>query len=211
MDRRSSGPGTRRPFGRGALVIAGVAGLLAAGQGWTHDFLLWQVVRDALFVGGLILLGIKLGGDDPTPEIAVRRAIRGFALLCAVLVCAAAAGSTPGWAAAAVVTALVAGGLLIAVMRYRSLTELVAATDRPPPWSWLLAVSGAILCVVAIAAFLGQLLDIDVLRWLLGAAAAVLSTTLDAIIYAVGWAGRGWRARWDGSWASSTCGRRTWI
>ena len=165
--------------------------LLAAGQGWTHDYLLWQVVRDALFVGGLVLLGIRLGGDDPSPEIAVRRAVRGFALLCAVLVCAAAAGSTPGWAAAAVVTALVAGGLLIAVMRYRSLTELVAATDRLPPWSWLLAVSGAILCVVAIAAFLGQLLDVEILRWLLGAAAAVLSTTLDAIIYAVGWAGAG--------------------
>ena len=173
------------------LVIAGVAGLLGAGQAWTHEFVLWQVVRDVLFVGGLILLGIRLGGDDPTPEIAVRRAIRGFALLCAVLVFAAVAGSTPGWAAAAVVTALVAGGLLIAVMRYRSLTDLVTATDRLPSWPWLLAVTGAILCVVAIAAFLGQLLDVDILRWLLSAAAAMLSTTLDAIIYAVGWAGAG--------------------
>jgi uncharacterized membrane protein len=182
----------RERAGRSAaavLVVVGVAALLVAGQAWTHDFLPWQVVRDALFVSGLVLLGIRLGGDDPTPETAVRRAIRGFALLCAVLVCAAAAGSTPGWAVAALVTALVAGGLLIAVMRYRSLTDLVAATDRLPSWPWLLAVTGAILCVVAIAALLGQLLDVDILRWLLSAAAAVLSATLDAIIYAVGWAG----------------------
>jgi hypothetical protein len=172
-----------------ALVIAGVAGLLGAGQAWTHDLLLWQVVRDALFVGGIIVLGIRLGDDDPTPETAVRRAIRGFALVCAVLACAAAAGSTPGWAVSAVVTALVAGGLLIAVMRYRSLTDLVAATDRLPSWPWLLAVTGAILCVVAIAALLGQLLNVEVLRWLLRAAAAVLAMTLDAILYAVGWAG----------------------
>jgi Domain of unknown function (DUF4129) len=174
-----------------ALVAAGVVGLFGAGQAWTHDYLLWQVVRDAVFVSGLVLLGIRLGGDDLTPETAVRRAVRGFALLCAVLVCAAIAGSTPGWAAAAVVTALAAGGLLIAVMRYRWLTDLVAASDRLPSWPWLLAVTGAILCVVAIAALLSQLMDVDLLRWLLGAAAAVLSTALDAIIYAVGWAGAG--------------------
>jgi hypothetical protein len=174
-----------------ALVVAGVAALFGVGQAWTHDYLLWQVVRDTVFVSGVVLLGIWLGGDDLTPEAAVRRAVRGFSLLCAVLVCAAVAGSTPGWAAAAVVAALVAGGLLIAVMRYRSLTELVAASDRLPSWPWLLAVTGAILCVVAIAALLGQLIDVDVLRWLLGAAAAVLSTALDAIIYAVGWVGTG--------------------
>ena len=113
-------------------------------------------------------------------------------------------------AAAAVVTALVAGGLLIAVMRYRSLTELVAASDRLPSWPWLLAVTGAILFVVAIAALLGQLLDLDVLRWLLSAAAAMLSTALDAVIYVVGWAGA-WLARALG-WvlSSSTCARHTW-
>ena len=58
------------------------------------------------------------------------------------------------WAAAAVVAALVAGGLLIAVMRYRSLTDLVAEADRLPSWPWLLAVTGAMLCVVAVAALL---------------------------------------------------------
>ena len=174
-----------------ALVVVGVVALFGAGQAWTHDYLLWHIVRDAIFVSGVVLLGIWLGGDDLTPETAVRRSVRGFALLCAVLVCAAVAGSTPAWAAAAVVTALVAGGLLIAVMRYRSLTDLVAASDRLPSWPWLLAVTGAILCVVAIAALLGQFLDVDVLRWLLSAVAAVLSTALDAIIYAVGWAGTG--------------------
>ncbi len=183
--------GRSRQAAAAALVAAGVVGLLGAGQAWTHDYLLWQVVRDTAFVSAVTLLGIRLGGDELTPEVAVRRAIRGFALLCATLVCAALAGSTPGWAAAAVVTALVAGGLLIAVVRYRSLTDLVAPSDRLPSWPWLLAVTGAILCVVAIAALLGQLLDVDVLRWMLSAVAAMLSAALDAIAYVIGWVGAG--------------------
>ena len=115
----------------------------------------------------------RLGGEEPSPEGAVRRAVRAFVLLCAVLVFAAAAGSTPGWATVAVVVALLAGVLLIAVMRYRALTDLVAEADRLPSWPWLLAVTGAVLCVVAGAALVNQLLDIDALRWLLGALAGV--------------------------------------
>ena len=148
-------------------------------------------MRDALFVSLLAVLGIRLGGEDPSPEGAVRRAIRAFVLLCAVLVFAASAGSTPGWAAAAVAMALIAGALLIAVMRYLALTDLVAEADRLPSWPWLLAVTGAALCVVVIAALVNQLLGMDVLRWLLGVLAALLSVVLDALAYIIGWAGAG--------------------
>ena len=126
------------------LVAAAIVVLLAAGRAWAHDYILWQVVRDVLFVGLLAVLGIRLGGEEPSPEGAVRRAVRAFVLLCAVLVFAAAAGSTPGWATAAVVAALVAGVLLVAVMRYLALTDLVAEADRLPSWPWLLAVTGAV-------------------------------------------------------------------
>ena len=173
------------------LVATALVVLLAAGRAWAHDYILWQVVRDALFVGLLAVLGIRLGGEEPSPEGAVRRAVRAFVLLCAVLVFAAAAGSTPGWATAAVVAALLAGVLLVAVMRYLALTDLVAEADRLPSWPWLLAVTGAVLCVVAVAALVSQLLDIDVLRWLLGALAGVLAAALDAIAYALAWAGAG--------------------
>jgi hypothetical protein len=173
------------------LVVTAVVVLLVAGRAWAHDYILWQVVRDALFVSLLAVLGIRLGGEEPSPEGAVRRAVRAFILVCAVLVFAAAGGSTPGWAAAAVVVTLVAGALLVAVMRYRALSDLVAEADRLPSWPWLLAVTGVVLCIVAVAALVNQLLDIDVLRWLFGALAGVLSAALDAIAYALAWAGAG--------------------
>ena len=83
----------------GIFVAVAVILLLGVGRVWAHDYVLWQVVRDVVFVTLLAFLGVRLGGEEPSPESAVRRAIRGFALLCAVLVFAAAAGSTPGWAA----------------------------------------------------------------------------------------------------------------
>ena len=76
-------------------------------------------------------------------------------------------------------------------MRYRALSDLVAEADRLPSWPWLLAVTGAILCVVAVVALVSQLLDIDVLRWLLGVLAAVLRAVLDVLGYLIGWAGAG--------------------
>jgi hypothetical protein len=174
-----------------ALVVVGVLVLLAAGRAWAHDYLLWQVVRDVLFVGGLAFLGVRLGEDDLPPEAAVRRATRSFALLCGVLVCAAVAGVAPGWASAAVVGVLVLGGLFIAAMRYRALTDLVASADRLPPWPWFLVVTGVVVAVVAVAALLGQLLDLQVLRWVLDLVAALLSAALDAVGWVVAWAGMG--------------------
>ena len=192
MDRRGRAAAQRAGrVAAAALVVAAIVVLLAVGRAWAHDYVLWQVVRDALFVSLLVVLGIRLGGEEPSPEGAVRRAIRAFVLLCAVLVFAASAGSTPGWAAAAVAMALIAGALLVAVMRYRALSDLVAEADRLPSWPWLLAVTGAVLCVVAVAALVNQLLGMDVLRWLLGVLAAVLSVVLDALAYVIGWAGAG--------------------
>jgi hypothetical protein len=173
------------------LVAVGVLALLAAGHAWTHEYVLWQLVRDVVFVGGLTFLGVRLGEDDLSPEGAVRRAARAFALLCGVLVCAAVAGVVPGWASAALVAALVLGGLYVAAMRYRALTDLIASADRLPPWPWFLVVTGVVVAVVAVAALLGQVLDLQVLRWLLDLVAALLSTVLEAVAWAAGWAGVG--------------------
>jgi hypothetical protein len=171
------------------LVMTGV--LFLAGRSWMPPGVLWQVVRDVVYVSGLVLVGISLGRDSRAPEAAVRRAVRAFALLCAVLVCAALAGSAPGWASAALVAVLVAGGLLIAVVRYQSLTDLVDAADRLPAWPWLLTVTGAVLGVIAIGALLSQVLSLDVLHWALGVIGGVLRFALDGIAYLIGYAGAG--------------------
>jgi len=173
------------------LIAVAACLLVVAGRAWEHPYVVWHVVRDVVFAGGLTALGVYLGRDASAPDAAVRRAVRAFALLCAVLVCAALAGSTPGWAAPAVVAALVVGGLLIAVVRYRSLTGLVSDADRLPAWPWLLAVAGALLSVVAVAALVGQLLSVDVLRWTLDVLGALLGYVLGALAYLVGWAGAG--------------------
>jgi len=173
------------------LIVVATAALLAAGRAWAHPSVLWQAVRDFVYVGGLVLLGIHLGRAAPSPEAAVRRAVRGFALLCAVLVGAALGGATPGWAPAALVAALVVGGLLIAVVRYQALTDLVDPADRLPAWPWLLAVAGVVLGVIAVGALLSQVLDVDLVRWVLGALAGLLRYALDGAAYLIGWAGAG--------------------
>ena len=148
----------------GALVVIATGVLLVAGRGWMHQHLVWQIVRDVVFVSGLALLGIILGHGRQAPDDAVARAVRGFALLCVVLVGAALNGSTPRWAPPAVVAALLAGGLLIAVVRYRSLTDQVANADRLPLLPWLLGVAGTVLGVVAIGMLFIQLFAVDVVR-----------------------------------------------
>ncbi len=173
------------------LILVATCVLLAAGRAWAHPSLLWQSVRDFVFASGLVLLGVYLGRASQVPEAAVRRAVRGFALLCVVLVCAALAGSAPGWAPAAVVAALVVGGLLIAIVRYQALTDLVDSAERLPAWPWLLAVAGAVLGVIAVGALLSQVLGVDVLLWALGVLASLLRYALDGVAYVVGYAGAG--------------------
>jgi hypothetical protein len=172
-----------------ALAAGGV--LLAAGRAWTHQALPWHVVRDVVYGGGLVLLGINLGRDRQSPEAAARRAVRGFALLCAVLVCAALAGSPPAWASGAVVASLIAGGLLVATVRYRDLTDLVDPSERLPVWPWLLAVLGAVLGVLAVGALVSQVLRVDVLVGALGSFASVLRYALYGVAYLIGHVGAG--------------------
>jgi hypothetical protein len=174
-----------------ALIVVAAGLLLAAGRAWAHPSLLWQVVRDFVYAGGLVLLGIRLGRAPQSPEAAVARALRGFALLCAVLVGAALAGAAPGWAPAAVVAALVVGGLLVAIVRYRALTELVDPAEQLPAWPWLLAVVGAVLGVIALGALLSEILRVDVLLWSLSALAGVLRYARDGVAFVIGWAGAG--------------------
>jgi Domain of unknown function (DUF4129) len=175
----------------GGLVLAAAAVLVAAGRSWAHDYIVWQVVRDVVFVAGVMVLGISLGRERQEPEEAVRLAIRAFALLCVVLAGAAAAGASLQWPAAAVAAVLVAGGLHVALVRYRSLTDLVAYGDRLRAWPWLLAVTGAILGVLAVAALAGQILDAGGAHALLASAVAALSFVARVLAYAVGWAGAG--------------------
>ena len=87
--------------------------------------------------------------------------------------------------------ALVAGGLHVAVVRYRSLTDLVADRDRLRAWPWLLAVTAAILGVLAVAALAGQLLDAGGSHGLLASALAVLAYAARVFAYVVGWVGAG--------------------
>jgi len=190
------------------LILVATGVLLVAGRAWAHPSLLWQVVRDFVYVVGLVLLGIHLGRAPQSPEAAVRRAVRGFALLCAVLLCAAWAGAAPGWAAGAVVAALVSGGLLIAVVRYEALTELIDPAERLPAWPWLLAVVGAVLGVIAIGALLTQVLRVDVLLWVLGVLGGVLRYALDGLGYVIGYAGAGILRGL--AWLSSTLHIHTW-
>jgi hypothetical protein len=192
-----------RRFGRGdvgervasllavTLILIGTGVLLAAGRSWAHPYLPWQVVRDVVYVGGLVLLGIYLGRAAQSPEAAVKRAVRAFALLCAVLVLAALAGSLPGWASAAVVASFVIGALLIVTVRCRDLTELVDSAERLPAWPWLLAVVGAVLVVIAIGVLLSQILRVDVLLWALDSLAGVLRYALAGVAYLIGYAGAG--------------------
>jgi hypothetical protein len=169
------------------LVAAGV--LFAAGHAGQHPSPLWPLARDVVYAGGLVLLGIHLERVPQPPEAAVARALRCFALLCAVLVCAALAGSAPGWASGAIVASLVVGGLLIAIVRYRDLTDLVDPAERLPAWPWLLAVLGAVLAVVAVGALLSQILRVDVVLGVLDVLAGVLRYALDGVAYVIGFAG----------------------
>ena len=173
------------------LVLVAAAMLLVAGRAWAHPSPLWLVARDVVYAGGLVALGLNLGSDPPSPEAAVRRAVRGFALLGAVLLVAALVHATPGWAPWAVVAALVVGGLLVAIVRYQTLTDLVDPLERLPAWPWLLAVVGAVLVVIALGALLSQVLRVDALLWALAVVAGVLRYALLVAAYLVGYAGAG--------------------
>jgi len=184
------GPGRAARAAAAALALATGGGLYVLTQAWERQPLVWAVVI-AGYCSALVLLGISLGNSITGAETATRRAVRGFAILCAVLVVAAIAGAEPPWATGAVVAALVAGGLLVTAARYDSLTAVVPAADRAPAWRWLLAVAGVLLLVVAVGALVGLVVRVDVVLWALAAVGGVLRFLAQLLAYGLGWAGAG--------------------
>jgi hypothetical protein len=139
----------------------------------------------------LVFLGIGLGRERVSTDAALRRAVRGFALLCGLLAIGAIAGTTPGWAAGAVVTALVAGGLSVALARAGSLTRRSGSDDRAAGWRWLVAVAGLLLLVAAVGAIASLVLRVDVILWTLAVAGDLLQYLLQLFAFVAGWAGAG--------------------
>jgi hypothetical protein len=174
-----------------ALVFAAGGILLLADRVWADPRPLVSVVTGVAYAAVLVYIGISVGRTLLTPDAAVRRAVRGFALVCVVLVLASLAGSRPAWAAGAVVAVLLAGGVLVALSRYEALTSMIPRTERQPAWPWLLAVIGVMLLVVAAGALLSQLLQIDVIVWLLAVVGGVVRFLLQALGYGIAWVGGG--------------------
>jgi hypothetical protein len=185
LARRAGGRRPRRLLRLLALVmVAGVAALLlTALQAWTQPHVVRRLPEVVLVAGGLMFLGLRLGLPGQAPEDAVRRALRSFALTCAVLAFLALSRMTPQWAPAAIATALFAGSLLVATARYRTLAAKTAGGDSLPRWSWLIAVAAVSLGVLAAGAALSQLLSVGLLQEAFG----VLKYGFDAAAYGLGW------------------------
>ena len=184
----------RQPSRRDRVLVVGLAlgaavVLVVAGQAWdTPNPLAW-VVADVAYAALLVLVGVGLGGVSLTPELAARRGIRAFALLCLVLAAAAIGGSPPSWATEALAITLVAGGLFVAAARYETLTALTPAEERAPAWAWLLAVLGVTLLIVSTGFLLTEALRVDFVSQVLSAVGTVLGYLLAVVAYAIGFAG----------------------
>jgi hypothetical protein len=187
---RWTGSGADR-LRRGRLLLAAVvlvssAVLFAAGRSWLHEYILWQIVRDASFAIVLVLLGVWLGRADMGPDEAFGRAVRAFAALCAVLALAGLTGTSLAGPAAAVATVVVAGGLHVAVTRYRTLAEVVPDDDRLPAWPWLLAVAATICAVLVVTGLVAALAGGTAARAASGGLQEVLGYVADAVGWIVG-------------------------
>ena len=128
-----------------------------------------------LFSAGVAVLGVWMARGDFGPDEAFGRAARAFGILCAVLVLSGLTGTTVQWPAAAVATVVVAGGLHVALLRYRALTDVVSEDDRLPAWPWLLAVTTAIVAVLVVTGLAAALLGGDALHTVLEDALAVIA------------------------------------
>lgn len=157
-----------------AVVLLATVALVAAGRGWEHQYLGWQVVRAVVFCAVVGLLGVWLGRGDSGPDEAFGRAARAFAAVCALLALSALSATGVEAPAAAVAAVIVAGGLHVVVLRYRALTDVVAEDDRLPVWPWLLAVGGALVVVLVVTALVAELLGVAPLH----ALASVVATAL---------------------------------
>ena len=74
---------------------------------------------------------------------------------------------------------VVAGGLHVALLRYRVLTDVVSEDDRMPVWPWLLAVTTAIVAVLVVTGLAAALLGGDALH-------SVFDDALTVVAYVVG-------------------------
>jgi hypothetical protein len=162
-----------------AVVLLAAAALLTAGRGWEHQYLAWRIVRDAVFCGGVALLGVRLGRGDLAPDEAFAWAARAFAAVCAVLALCALTATPVEAPVAAVATVVVAGGLHVVALRYRVLADLVPEGDRPAAWPWLLAVAAALAAVLALTALVAELLGVATIH-------AVVSETTTVLAYVGG-------------------------
>jgi len=159
------------------VVLLAAAVLLVAGRAWAHPYLGWQIVRDAGFSAGVAVLGVWIARGDFGPGEAFARVARAFGILCAVLVLCGLTGTPVQWPAAAVATVVVTGGLHVALLRYRVLTDVVAEDDRLPVWPWLLAVTTAIVAVLVVTGLAAALFGGDTLH-------TVLTEVLTVVAYA---------------------------
>ena len=166
-----------------ALVLVAAAALFAAGRGWTLDFVAWQLARDAVYAAAAAGLGIRLGRGDDVPGEAFARAARAFGALIAVLVLAGITATPLPGQVAAVATAVVAGGLYIAIVRYRALSDVVTAEDRLPLWPWLLSVTSVIAAVLVVTGLVASALGGKAVRSAAGDVLAVLGYVGAAIGY----------------------------
>jgi hypothetical protein len=181
---------------RGRALLAGIvllaaAVLLVAGRAWGHPYIGWQIVRDAGFCAGVAVLGVWMARGDFWPDEAFGRAARAFGILCGVLVLCGLTGTPVQAPAAAVATVVVAGGLHVALLRYRALTDVVSEGDRLPVWPWLLAVTTAIVAVLVVTGLAAALLGGGTLHTVLSDAVTVVAYVASVLAWAVAQVVRG--------------------
>jgi hypothetical protein len=168
-----------------ALLALGVAtaAVLAAltgphGLRQTAD----ATARAVLLVGVCLELGVLAGRAEVEPDGALRRAVRGFVLVFAVVfVASLARHGLPG--AGVLVAAAVLGGTgLIVVARLRSIVAVVDGGGAPTPWI------GAVLLVDLLVLTLALLLTAaplgGALAWLGGPLVLALHGLQDAVAWA---------------------------
>ena len=186
--RWASADPARLPRARALLagvVLVAAAVLLVAGRAWDHPYLGWQIARDAGFSAGVAVLGVWIARGDFGPDEAFGRAARAFGVLFAVLLLCGLTGTPVEGSAAAVATVVVAGGLHVALLRYRVLTEVVSEDDRLPVWPWLLAVTTAIVAVLVVTGLAAALLGGETLHTVFAGALTVVAYVAGALAWVV--------------------------
>ena len=137
------------------------------------------LIGAVLLVGACLELGVLVGRAELDPDRALRRALRGFVLLFAVVFLAALGGHAPAGAGVLVAVAVLAAAGLIVVVRMRAI--VAAVEDGVPPVRWIAVVLLADLIALALALLLTAAPLHGGLAWLSGPLAAGLRGLLDVI------------------------------